>query len=837
MNKDPICGMMVDEATALRAERDGETFYFCSEHCRRKFLAQSEIQSGKHGSGCEAGTNEKHNHPRKPEEHSCCRDSRGHEHRANHHEGHSVKPSAAAKYFCPMCPGVQSNQPGECPKCGLALERNPAWQPVAKTIYTCPMHPEIEQDHPGDCPKCGMALEPKNVSANGEEDDNAERRDMTRRFWVGAVLALPVFLLAMAHLIPVFAHNSWVSGQVSRWIQFILSTPVVLWAGWPFFRRGWRSLITRQLNMFTLIAVGVGTAFLYSAVAMLAPKIFPPAMRPHGFVGIYFEAAAVIVVLVLLGQVLELRARSRTRSAIKALLNLAPPVARRVGANGDEEIPLEGVQVGDSLRVRPGEKVPVDGVLIEGHSSVDESMITGEPMPVEKNIGDRVTGGTVNGTGGFVMRTERVGRDTLLARIVNLVAEAQRSRAPIQGLADKVAAIFVPTVVAVAALTFGLWMWLGPEPRLAYAIVNGVAVLIIACPCALGLATPMSIMVGVGRGAQEGVLVKNAEALERLEKVTTLVVDKTATLTEGKPRVTEVVTSGEVDRNELLRLAASLEQSSEHPLAAAIVTSAKADGGRLEPVTDFHSVTGGGVSGRIGGKNVRAGKAAFLHAEGVTGLEALEAKAQELQQTGQTVVFVAVDTTAAGLISVADPVKSTTREAIHDLHALGLQIVMVTGDNRRTAEAVSKTLGIDSVEAEVQPEGKNSFVQRLRQQGKIVAMAGDGINDAPALAAADVGIAMGTGTDVAIQSAGVTLVRGDLRAIAKAVHLSHATMRNIRQNLFFAFIYNALGIPVAAGLLYPFIGLLLSPIIAGAAMSLSSVSVITNALRLRNTNL
>ncbi len=700
------------------------------------------------------------------------------------------------------------------------------------------MHPEVRQDHPGDCPKCGMALELESAVAGMDDANEGSELDvMTRRLWIGGALALPVFFLAMAHLIPALGHDSWVANDTSRWIQFGLSTPVVLWAGWPFFLRGWRSVMTWNLNMFTLIALGVGTAFVYSVVAMFAPGIFPPAMRPHGRVDIYFEAAAVIVVLVLLGQVLELRARSRTGSAIKALLNLAPPTARQVAPGGDQVVPLDQVQVGDWLRVVPGEKVPVDGVVVEGHSSVEESMITGEPLPVEKNVGDQVTGGTVNGTGGFVMRAEKVGDDTLLARIVNLVAEAQRSRAPIQGLADKVATIFVPTVVGAAALTFVLWMFLGPEPRLGYAIVNAVAVLIIACPCALGLATPMSIMVGIGRGAQEGVLVKNAEALERLEKVTTLVVDKTGTLTEGKPRLSEIVAVGGFDQNELLRLAASLEQNSEHPLAAAIVAEAKTKQLALEVTTDFRSVTGGGVFGRVGGKAVLVGKPNFLRAEGVADLGALETKAESLQQSGQTVVFIALDKEAAGLLAVADPVKSTTPDAIRNLHALGLQIVMLTGDNRRTAEAVAKTLGIDTVDAEVEPQAKSDRINKLRQDGNVVAMAGDGINDAPALAAADVGIAMGTGTDVAMQSAGVTLVKGDLRAIAAAIRLSRATMRNIRQNLFFAFGYNALGIPIAAGLLYPFFGLLLSPMIAGAAMSFSSVSVITNALRLRRMKL
>ncbi len=766
-----------------------------------------------------------------------------HPHSRSEHEHHheaSIQPAKDAKYFCAMCEGVVSDKPGDCPKCGMALERNHAWvAPAAgKALYTCPMHPEVQQDHPGDCPICGMPLELKTATAGtAHHDEGGELKDMTRRLWIGGALALPVFVLAMAHLIPGTGHDSWVMSDPSRWIQFGFSTPVVFWAGWPFFRRGWRSVVTRHLNMFTLIAIGVGTAFTYSVVAILVPEIFPPAMRPHGMVDIYFESAAVIVVLVLFGQVLELRARGRTGSAIKALLNLAPPVARRVGQNGDEEVPLEDVHPDDLLRVRPGDKVPVDGVVTEGHSSVEESMITGEPLPVEKNVGDQVTGGTVNGTGSFVMRAEKVGSDTLLAQIVNLVGEAQRSRAPIQGLADKVATIFVPTVVAVAALTFALWMVFGPEPRLAYAVVNAVAVLIIACPCALGLATPMAIMVGVGRGAQEGVLVKSAEALERLEKVTTLVVDKTGTLTEGKPKLMDTVTVEGFDQSGLLRLAASLEQSSEHPLAAAIVAGTKAKNLALEPVTDFRSVTGGGVLGRVAGKVVMVGKPSFLRAEGVTDLGTLETKAEQLQQSGQTVIFVAVDKKAAGLLAVADPVKSTTAEAIRDLHALGLQIVMVTGDNRRTAEAVAKTLKIDAVEAEVEPSAKSDRIKQLQKEGEIVAMAGDGVNDAPALAAADVGIAMGTGTDAAMQSAGVTLVKGDLRAIAKAIHLSRATMRNIRQNLFFAFGYNALGIPIAAGLLYPFSGVLLSPMIAGVAMSFSSVSVITNALRLRRVKL
>jgi Cu+-exporting ATPase len=698
------------------------------------------------------------------------------------------------------------------------------------------MHPEVQQDHPGDCPICGMPLEPRLARA-AAEDENAELRDMTIRFWIGAILTAPVFLLAMAHLIPAIAAQSWADSDTSRWIQFALTTPVVFWAGWPFFRRGWRSILTRRLNMFTLIAIGVGAAYIYSAVAMLSPSIFPHAMQHGGRVGIYFEAAAVIVVLVLLGQVLELRARSRTGSAIKALLNLAPPTARRVLPTGDQEIPLDQVNVGEALRVVPGDKVPVDGIVLEGASNVDESMITGEPIPVEKSAGDKVSAGTVNGTGSFVMRAERIGRDSLLGQIVSMVAEAQRSRAPIQGLADKVASVFVPAVLIVSMITFVIWMWIGPEPKLAYAIANAVAVLIIACPCALGLATPMSIMVGVGRGAQAGVLVKNAETLERLEKITTLIVDKTGTLTEGKPKLMDVLPISGFDAKEFLRLAASLEQGSEHPLAGSIVRGATDHGVALESVKDFRSVTAGGVIGTVAGRIVMVGRPAFLRNKKITGLEPLEASAVKLQEDGKTVMFVAIDGKPAGIIAVADPIKPTTAQAISELHALGLSIVMLTGDNRRTAAAVAKSLGIDAVEAEVEPAGKLAHVQRMRAKGEHVAMAGDGINDAPALSQADVGIAMGTGTDVAMQSAGITLVKGDLLGIAKAVRLSRATMKNIRQNLFFAFVYNSLGVPVAAGLLYPLFGILLSPIIAGAAMSLSSVSVIANALRLQKTSL
>jgi Cu+-exporting ATPase len=797
MAKDPICGMDVDETTALRAERDGQTYYFCGESCRAKFLQPKAA-------------------------HSCCG--------GNHAP---VAPAADAKFFCPMCPGMESDKPGECAKCGMALERNPTF--AGKTIYTCPMHPEIRQDAAGDCPKCGMALEP--VTESLDEEENPELVDMTRRLRIGAALALPVFLLAMAHLIPSLAHDPRLSGDASRWTQFILSTPVVMWAGWPFFKRGWRSLVSRNFNMFTLIAIGVGTAYAFSAAVMLAPGVFPESLASHGRVAIYFEAAAVIVVLVLLGQVLELRARGKTGSAIRALLDLAPKTARLVEDGNERDVPLESVQAGANLRVRPGEKVPVDGNILEGQSSLDESMITGEPMPVSKTIGDPVTGGTLNTTGSFIMTASRVGSDTVLARIVKMVAEAQRSRAPIQALADQVAGYFVPAVLAVSLVTFLLWSSFGPGPRLAFAIVNAVAVLIIACPCALGLATPMSVMVGIGRGAQAGILIRNAEAIEVMEKVTTVVVDKTGTLTEGKPRLTEVIAADGTSETDLLLAAASIEQNSEHPLAAAIINGAKQRGITPQAVTDFDSITGGGVTGNFSGRQVIIGKLEFLQQQSVTGFDTLAIKAAELQSQGRTVIFAAIDGQAAGILAIADPIKSTTPQAIARLHALGLEIIMLTGDNERSAQAVARSLGLDQVKAGVEPQHKHEFVRQLREQGHIVAMAGDGINDAPALAAAHVGIAMGTGTDVAMESAGITLVKGDLRGIAQAITLSRAMMRNIRQNLFFAFIYNTLGVPVAAGILYPFFGILLSPILAGAAMSLSSVSVISNALRLRKTKL
>ncbi len=703
-------------------------------------------------------------------------------------------------------------------------------------MYTCPMHPEIVRDRPGNCPICGMALEPLLPTADAEED--AELRDMTRRFWVSAALSGLVLLLAMGHLIPGDPLGALIGHRVRPLIELALTTPVVLWGGWPFFVRGWQSLVHRSLNMFTLIALGVGVAWGYSVVAVVAPGIFPPAVRDaHGNVGVYFEAAAVIVALVLAGQVLELRARRNTSAAIRALLDLAPKLARRQNADGSEEdVPLEQVHIGDRLRVRPGEKIPVDGIVLEGESSVDESMLTGESIPVEKTSGSRVIGATLTGTGMLVIRAERVGNETLLARIVSLVAEAQRSRAPIQKLADQVSAWFVPAVVIVAVATFIIWFWIGPQPQLAYAVINAVAVLIIACPCALGLATPMSIMVAAGRGAQLGVLFKDAEAIERLREIDTLVVDKTGTLTIGRPVLQRVVAGKDWSESEVLSLAASLERASEHPLAAAIVAGAQSRGLQLRSVSDFESITGQGVRGRVDGKHVALGNRALMQAMSID-VSSLQVRADELRAEGQTVMFVAVDGRLAVLVSAADAIKDSTPEAIRALHAEGVRIVMLTGDNRRTAEAVARRLGIDAVHADVLPEQKSEVVRQLQSDGRRVAMAGDGVNDAPALAAADVGIAMGTGTDVAIESAGVTLVKGDLTGIVRARRLSGATLRNIRQNLFAAFIYNALGVPIAAGVLYPVTGLLMSPILAAAAMSLSSVSVIANALRLRRVRL
>ena len=702
-------------------------------------------------------------------------------------------------------------------------------------IYTCPMHPEIEQDHPGACPKCGMTLEPKTIGA--EEQEGRETRSLSRKFWIALVLTIPVLFLAMGHAISGLRIDSIIPKQIGKWIEFALTTPVVLWAGGFFFTRAWRSIVNRSLNMFTLIAVGVGAAYFYSVIAVIAPGIFPSSFRRHGEVDLYFEAAAVIGTLVLLGQLLEAKARSRTGQAIKALLGLAAKTAHRIRDGQEQEVPANEIQKGDLLRVRPGEKVPIDGVIIEGKSNIDESMITGEPMPVSKGPGEKVVGGTVNQTGSFLMRAERVGSETLLAQIVQMVAEAQRSQAPIQKLADTVSGYFVPAVIGIAVITFVVWSIVGPAPQMAYALVNAVSVLIIACPCALGLATPMSIMVGVGRAAQAGVLIKNADAIEIAEKVTYVVTDKTGTLTAGRPEVVCRIVANGANERDLLQIAASLESRSEHPLARAIANAAKKEGIALLDVTDFQSTTGGGVGGIIDGKSVFVGKEKFLSESKVTISEDLKKQAKRLQESAQTTVWVGVNGDAIGVLGIADPIKETTRQAIRELHAMGLQVIMCTGDNWRTAKSVADELGIDDFIAEVSPRDKIDIVNKLRSQGAIVAMAGDGINDAPALAAANLGIAMGTGTDVAIESAGITLVKGDLMGIVKAIHLSRVVMRNIRQNLFFAFIYNALGVPIAAGVLYPFFGIFLSPMIAGAAMSFSSVSVIANALRLRSIKL
>ncbi|MGB5950209.1 MAG: heavy metal translocating P-type ATPase [Parvibaculum sp.] len=756
--KDPVCGMTVDPASAkFSASHEGETYYFCSDGCRKKFIADP------------------------------------------------------VKYLHPQ-------------------EAAPAATQPEGTIYTCPMHPEVQQVGPGACPICGMALEPMLITA--DTGPSHELLDMQRRFWIGLVLTLPVFILEMGGHLTGLTES--LGSTVSNWTQFAFATPVVLWAGLPFFERGWQSLLTRNLNMFTLIAMGTGVAWGYSVVATAMPGLFPEAFRAaDGSVAVYFEAAAVITVLVLLGQVLELRARERTSGAIRALLDLAPKMARRVRPDGeDEEIALELVAIGDRLRVRPGEKVPVDGVISDGRVSIDESMVTGEAMPVTKEPGARVIAGTLNGSGSFVMVAEKVGRDTMLARIVQMVADAQRSRAPIQRLADRVSGWFVPLVIVTAVLAFGAWALWGPEPRFSYGLVAAVAVLIIACPCALGLATPMSIMVGVGRGAGAGVLIKNAEALEHMEKVDTLVIDKTGTLTEGKPSVVGMATAGDLAEDELLRLAASVERASEHPLAHAIVAAAKDRGLQLAEVSDFDSPSGKGAAGTVEGRRIVIGNANYLDEIGVS-TAALAARAEEMRLDGATAIFVSVDGKLAGAIAIADPVKETTPQALAALRAEGIRIVMLTGDNPTTAQAVARRLGIEEVKAEVLPEEKANVVAQLTKAGRIVAMAGDGVNDAPALAAAEIGIAMGTGTDVAMESAGVTLLKGDLMGIVRARRLSEATMRNIRQNLFFAFIYNAAGIPVAAGVLYPVFGLLLSPVIAAAAMALSSVSVISNALRLR----
>lgn len=791
-----------DKDAAARAEHKGTDYFFCSNSCKDKFIKNPlSFIDKKPLTGEETKTSKEE-----------------------------------AVFTCPMHPEVRQEGPGSCPKCGMALEPlTPPTSPT-KTEWTCPMHPEIVRDAPGSCPKCGMALEPKTVGA--EEQENPELIDMTRRFKVSAVLTIPLVLLVMGGMIPGLSLIlDMVPHAIRKWLELGLATPVVLWGAWPFFVRGWQSVTTWNPNMFTLIGLGVGVAYLYSIVAALFPDLFPLSFRGEGGeVSLYFEAAAVITVLVLLGQVMELRARTRTGAAIKALLGLAPKTARRIKDGKEEDVPLEQIQVGDLLRVRPGEKIPVDGTVTEGSSSVDESMISGEPIPVMKQSGERVIGATVNGTGTLVMKAEKIGAETLLAQIVHMVAEAQRSRAPIQKLADIVAGYFVQIVVSIAVLTFVVWAWIGPEPRMAYALVNAVAVLIIACPCALGLATPMSIMVAMGKGATGGVLFKNAEAIEVMKTVDTLVTDKTGTLTEGKPKLVNVIPASGFDEKTLLHLAASIEMGSEHPLAAAIIAGAKEKDILPSKVESFESLTGRGVTGILDGRTIALGNLRLLEELNIAPGE-LADKAEAMRKEGQTAMFVAVHGKAAGLLGVADPIKATTAEAIEKLHEEGFRVVMLTGDSKTTAEAVGKKLGIDEVIAGVLPDQKAEIVKKFQSEGKIVAMAGDGINDAPALAQAHVGVAMGTGTDVAMQSAGVTLVKGDLRGIVRARLLSRATMRNIKQNLFFAFAYNALGVPIAAGVLYPFFGILLSPIFAAAAMSFSSVSVIGNALRLRRARL
>jgi Cu+-exporting ATPase len=833
MEKDPVCGMMVDPSRAKAThEHAGKIYYFCCGGCKEKFSAAPAKYLMPRTL---VGIAPMSAHPTQiapAAAHGAMQTS----------VKISAIPDAAGKapsneYTCPMDPEVRQQGPGDCPKCGMALEPLVATLPATKTEYTCPMHPEIIRDAPGSCPICGMALEPRTVTV--AEEQNPELAGMTRRFWVSVALTIPILVLAMADLVPGLSALMLIaSPRAWQWLEFVLATPVVLWGGWPFFVRGWRSLVTRNLNMFTLIGLGTGVAYAFSVVGVLFPGAFPASFRgENGEVAIYFEAAAAITTLVLLGQVMELRARSRTGAAIKALLGLAPKTARLIREDGSEvDGPLDTVKPGDRLRVRPGEKIPVDGVILEGASSVDESMISGEPIPVEKFTGARVTGATVNGTGSLVMRAERVGSETLLAQIVRMVGEAQRSRAPIQKLADVVAGFFVPIVVGISVLTFVIWALWGPNPRLAHALVNAVAVLIIACPCALGLATPMSIMVAMGRGASLGVLFKNAEAIELMRKVDTLVVDKTGTLTEGIPRLVSIEPVDGFDADRLLRLAATLERGSEHPLAAAIVKGAEERGIKLSTTEGFESLTGRGVRGRVENSSVALGNAKLLE-ELEVDPGALAEMAETMRADGQTVMFVVVEKKIAGLLAVADPIKQTTADAIRRLHTDGIRIVMLTGDSRTTAQAVASKLQIDEVVAEVLPDGKAGVVKRLQGEGRFVAMAGDGINDAPALAQAQVGIAMGTGTDVAMQSAGVTLVKGDLRGIVRARSLSRATMSNIKQNLFFAFVYNSLGVPIAAGILYPFFGLLLSPMIAAAAMSFSSVSVITNALRLRRARL
>jgi Cu+-exporting ATPase len=798
---DPVCGMTVDPASAKASHtHGGRTYYFCSSSCAGKFATDPERYLK---SDAKAD-----------------------------HAAHAPAQEAASGtiWTCPMHPEVRQDHPGTCPKCGMALEPETPSLPT-KVEYTCPMHPEVVSDRPGTCPKCGMALEPRTVTA--EESPNPELADMSRRFWVGLALGLPVFLVAMADMLP-GSPLGFLDMRALKWLQLALSAPVVLWCGWPFFERAWASVVHRSPNMFTLIALGVGAAFVYSVVATVIPEAFPAGFgTAHGAVEPYFDTAVVVTVLVLLGQVLELKARGQTSGAIRRLLGMAPKTARVVRDGGrEEDVPLAQVQVGDILRVRPGEKVPVDGSVTEGRSSIDESMLTGEPMPVEKEPGAKVVGGTVNGTGSFLMRAEKVGADTMLAQIVRMVGEAQRSRAPVERLVNVVAAYFVPAVLLVSAVAFLAWGFLGPEPRWAHALVSAVAVLIIACPCALGLATPMAVMVGVGKGAEAGILIKDAEALEVLGKADTLVVDKTGTLTEGKPSLVTAEATGGVSESELLRHAAALERGSEHPLARAILAGAEGRGLSVPEARDFRSVTGKGVTGVVEGQAVALGNEALLAEQGISA-DAIRPRVQALQAQGQTVVLVAIGGQLAGLLGVADPVKASTPEAIRLLHEDGLRVVMLTGDNKATAQAVAGTLGIDEVIAEVLPQDKAEVVKRFQQEGRVVAMAGDGVNDAPALAQAQIGIAMGTGTDVAMHSAGVTLVKGDLRAIARARRLSRATMAGIRQNLFLAFAYNALTVPVAAGVLYPLFGVTVTPIWASVAMSLSSLSVVANALRLR----
>jgi Cu+-exporting ATPase len=796
--KDPVCGMTVDPAKAAASQEYHETTYlFCGKGCAAKFHANPE----------------KFLHPPKT-------------------PAPATRAEQQAKYVCPMDPEVSRLGPGSCPKCGMALEPETLSAPATRTEYTCPMHPEIVRDTPGACPICGMALEPRDVAT---EQENPELTDMRRRLWISVALAAPMLVLMVSEALPAMPLQHLASARIWTWVEFALATPVVVWCGWPFFVRGWQSVANRSLNMFTLIALGTGVSYLYSVAATVTPWIFPAAMRgANGEIPVYFEPAAVIVALVLLGQVMELRARSQTSSAIRSLLGLAPKTARRLNEQGCEaDVALDQIQAGDRLRVRPGEKVPVDGVLLDGYSSIDESMVSGEPIPVEKTVGAKVIAGTVNGTGSFVMKAERVGADTLLAQIVKMVSDAQRTRAPIQRLADRVSSYFVPAVMLAAVATFTVWYLIGPQPRLAHALVNAVAVLIVACPCALGLATPMAIMVGTGRGAHEGILIRNAEALERFGKVDTLVIDKTGTLTEGKPSLSKVVPQPGFDEGEIVRLVASLERSSEHPLADAIVKGATARSLALADTTGFNSITGMGVTGTVSGKEIAIGNVELFRKLEIDPAALLD-EAETMRRDGQTVMLIAIDHKAAGVVGVADPIKPSTTDAIRELQAAGLRIIMVTGDNATTAKAVADRLGIE-FKAGVLPQGKADAVKELQQQGAMVAMAGDGVNDAPALAQANVGIAMGTGTDVAIETAGITLLKGDLRGVMRARHLSQATMRNIRQNLFFAFVYNAVGVPLAAGVLFPAFGMLLNPMIAAAAMSFSSVSVIANSLRLRKT--